>query len=213
MGTCLQYSLDFCLAWALIGKWTSRVLFPVPKGQWSRHGHAAALLQDYQCRTLGLLRRHVLPEQEALPSLVMMPGIAPVFSLPGDRMFQAGARLPATSYYACVWGAKTGMAGALATIAPEGWPAMLGTVGKPPMWASVGLRPVVGTTIDLKVQPPPLSEREKLLLLSCWQQWDPAGVLGGCRSARSPLSKSSILFCRCLYQHSQPICTLPSQSR
>ena len=31
MGTCLQYSLDFCLAWALIGEWTSRVLFPVPK--------------------------------------------------------------------------------------------------------------------------------------------------------------------------------------
>ena len=32
MGTCLQHSLDFCLAWALIGEWTSRVLFPVPKG-------------------------------------------------------------------------------------------------------------------------------------------------------------------------------------
>ena len=31
MGTCLQYSLDFCLAWALIGEWTSRVLFPVPR--------------------------------------------------------------------------------------------------------------------------------------------------------------------------------------
>ena len=24
MGTYLQYSLDFCLAWALIGEWTSR---------------------------------------------------------------------------------------------------------------------------------------------------------------------------------------------
>ena len=43
MGTCLQYSLDFCLAWALIGEWTSRVLFPVPKGPWPRHGHAGAL--------------------------------------------------------------------------------------------------------------------------------------------------------------------------
>ena len=39
MGTCLQHSLDFCLAWALIGEWTSRVLFPVPKGPWPRHGH------------------------------------------------------------------------------------------------------------------------------------------------------------------------------
>ena len=75
---------------------------------------------------------------------------------------------------------------ALATIAPEGWlpmaAAMLGTVGKPPMWACVGLRPVVGTTVDLKVQPPPLSEREKLLILSCWQQWDPAGIRGSALS-------------------------------
>ena len=74
----------------------------------------------------------------------------------------------------------------LASIAPEGWlpmaAAMLGTVDKPPMWARVGLRPVVGTTIDLKVQPPPLSEREKLLLLSCWQQWDPTGVQGSALS-------------------------------
>ena len=45
---------------------------------------------------------------------------------------------------------------ALASIAPEGWlpmaAAMLGTESKPPMWANVGLRPVVGTTIDLKVR-------------------------------------------------------------
>ena len=61
--------------------------------------------------------------------------------------------------------------------------AMLGTVGKPPMWANVGLRPVVGTTIDLKVQPAPLLEREKLLLLSCWRQWNPAGVQGSALSS------------------------------
>ena len=48
MGTCLQHSLDFGLAWALIGEWTSRVLFPVPKGPWPRHGHAGALLQNYK---------------------------------------------------------------------------------------------------------------------------------------------------------------------
>ena len=189
MGTCLQYSLDFCLAWALIGEWTSRVLFPVPKGQWPRHGHAGALLQDYQCRTPRIVAwARAAFEQGALPSLVMMPGIAPVFSLPGDRMFQATGVEPGFQRPAIMrayGGAKTGMAGALATIAPEGWlplaAAMLGT-GKPPMWASVGLRPVVGTTIDLKVQPPPLSEREKLLLLSCWQQWDPAGVQGSALS-------------------------------
>ena len=49
------------------------------------------------------------------------------------------------------------------------------------MWANVGLRPVVGTTIDLKV-PTPLSDREKLLLLSCWQLWNPAEVQGSALS-------------------------------
>ena len=191
MGTCLQYSLDFCLAWALIGEWTSRVLFPVPKGQWPRHGHAGALLQNYQSRTPRIVAwARAAFEQGALPSLLMMPGIAPVFSLPGDRMFQATGVVPGCQRPAIMHaygGAKTGMEKALATIAPEGWlpmaaAAMLGTVGKPPMWACVGLRPVVGTTVDLKVQPPPLSEREKLLILSCWQQWDPAGIRGSALS-------------------------------
>ena len=75
-------------------------------------------------------------------------------------------------------GAKVGMERSLASIAPEGSlpmaAAMLGTVDKPPMWASVGLRPVVG--------PPILSEREKLLMLSCWQQWDPTSVPGSALS-------------------------------
>ena len=66
-----------------------------------------------------------------------------------------------------------GMERSLASIAPEGLlplaAAMLGAVDKPPMWTSVGLRPVVGTTIDFRVLPPTLFEREKLLMLSCWQ--------------------------------------------
>ena len=90
MGTYLQYSLDFCLAWALIGGWTSRVLFPVPKGPWPRHGHAGALLQNCQCRTPRIVAwARAAFEQGALPALLMMPGIAPVFSLRGDRMYQA----------------------------------------------------------------------------------------------------------------------------
>ena len=105
-----------------------------------------------------------------------MPGLAPVFSLPGDRMFQAteitvGHQRPAIMH--AYGGAKVGMERSLASIAAEGWipmaAAMLGTVDKPPMWASVGLRPVAGTTIDFRVLPPILSEREKLLMLSCWQ--------------------------------------------
>ena len=190
MGTCLQYSLDFCLAWALIGEWTSRVLFPVPKGPWPRHGHAGALLQNYQCRSPRIVAwARAAFEQGALPSLLMMPGLAPVLSLPGDRMFQAtevsnGLQRPAIIH--AYGGAKVGMERNLASIAPEGWlplaAAMLGTVDKPPMWASVGFRPVVGTTIDFRVLPPILSEREKLLMLSCWQQWDPISVPGSALS-------------------------------
>ena len=104
-------------------------------------------------------------------------------SLPGDRMFQAtevagGHQRPAIIH--AYGGAKAGMERSLASIAPEGWipmgAAMLGTVDKPPMWASIGLRPVVGTTIDFRVLPPILSEREKLFMLSCWQQWDATSV-------------------------------------
>ena len=184
MGTCLQHSLDFCLAWALIGEWTSRVLFPVPKGPWPRHGHAGALLQNYKCRSPRIVAwARAAFEQGALPSLLMMPGLAPVLSLPGDRMFQAtdvagGHQRPAIIH--AYGGAKAGMERSLASIAPEGWipmaAAMLGTVDKPPMWASFGLRPVVGTTIDFRVLPPMLSEREKLLMLSCWQHWDATSV-------------------------------------
>ena len=72
-------------------------------------------------------------------------------------MFQAtevtnGHQRPAIMH--AYGGAKVGMERSLASIAPEGWlpmaAAMLGTVDKPPMWASVGLRPVVGTTIDFQ---------------------------------------------------------------
>lgn len=111
------------------------------------------------------------------------PSNAPVFSLPGDRMFQStdivqGFQRPAIMH--------AYMEKALASIAHEGWmplaAAMLGTVGKPPMWATIGLRPVVGTTLDLKVAPIPLSERERLLLLSCWQRWEHAGMPGSALS-------------------------------
>ena len=104
-------------------------------------------------------------------------------------MFQAteiteGRQRPAIMH--AYGGAKAGMERSLASIAAEGWipmaAAMLGTAGKPPMWASVGLRPVAGTTIDFRLLPPSLSEREKLLMLSCWQQWDAAGVPGSALS-------------------------------
>ena len=66
--------------------------------------------------------------------------------------------------------------------ASEGWvplaAAMVGTVGKKPMWAGLGLRPVVGTTVDIKISPRPLEHRELVLLLSCWRRWDHGSVSG-----------------------------------
>ena len=109
----------------------------------------------------------------------------PIFSLPGDRMFQAtgichGKQRPPIMH--AYGGAKVGMAQALQSIASEGWiplaAAMVGTVGKKPMWADLGLRPVVGTTVDIKIWPHPLEHRELVLLLSCWGRWDHGSISG-----------------------------------
>ena len=103
----------------------------------------------------------------------------PIFTLPGDKMFQATGlcshkqRPPIMHAYG---GAKSGVAQALQSIASEGWiplaAAMVGTSDKPPLWADLGLRPVVGTTLDIKLGPRPLEHRDVALLLSCWKRWD-----------------------------------------
>ena len=83
VATCTQYSVDFCLAWALIGEWTSRILFPVPKGPWPRHGHAGALLRRYQARSPRMVAwARATFEQGALPSLLFLQGLVPIFTLP-----------------------------------------------------------------------------------------------------------------------------------
>ncbi len=114
-----QYSLDFCLAWALIGEWTSRLLFPVPKGPWPRHGHTDALLPEYRTRSPRLVAwSRAAFEQGALPSLLLLQGLVPIFTLPGDKIFQIQStgicqgrqRPPIIHAYG---GAKTGMTQAL----------------------------------------------------------------------------------------------------
>ena len=184
VATCTQYSIEFCLAWALIGEWTSRILFPVPKGPWPRHGHAGALLKKYQARSPRIVAwARTSFEQGALPSLLFLQGLMPIFTLPGDRMFQAGGlgsnRQRPRNMHA-YGGAKIGMAQALHSIAREGWiplaAAMVGTVGKQPSWADLGLRPVVGTIVDIKLWPRPLKHRDVVLLLSLWKCWDHESV-------------------------------------
>ena len=79
----------------------------------ARHGHAGALLQNYKCRSPRIVAwARAAFEQGALPSVLMMPGLAPVLSLPGDRMFQAtdvagGHQRPAVIH--AYGGAKAGM--------------------------------------------------------------------------------------------------------
>ena len=88
MATCTQYSLDFCLAWALLGEWTSRILFPVPKGPWPRHGHAGRLLPEYQARSPSIVAwARACFEQGALPSLLLLQGLVPIFTLRVTKCF------------------------------------------------------------------------------------------------------------------------------
>ena len=93
----------------------------------------------------------------------------PIFTLPGDKMFQAtglGSHRQRPPIMHAYGGAKSGMAQALQSIASEGWiplaAAMVGTIGKQPLWADLGLRPVVGTTLDIKLGPRPLQHRDGL---------------------------------------------------
>ena len=103
MGTCLQYFLDFSLAWTLIGEWTSRVLFPVPKGP---------------CPDIG-------PPSELSMSLISHRGVDPCrlwtrnppliaddawhcTSLQSPRRSYVSGRPADTSYYACLWGSQGG---------------------------------------------------------------------------------------------------------
>ena len=212
VATCTQYSVDFCLAWALIGEWTSRILFPVPKAPWPRHGHAGALLRQYQARSPRIVAwARATFEQGALPSLLFLQGLVPIFTLPGDKMFQAtglGSHRQRPPIMHAYGGAKSGMAQALQSIASEGWiplaAAMVGTVGNQPLWADLGLRPVVGTTLDIKLGPRPLQHRDVALLLSCWKRWDFRSVadsaintwLKGANTAYGPDCEDSPYF-RC----------------
>ena len=54
LGTVAQHSIDVIIAWALIGEWSSRVLFPPPEGQWPRHGHPQCIGELYLQRAPSL---------------------------------------------------------------------------------------------------------------------------------------------------------------
>ena len=78
MATCAQYSLDFCLAWTLIGEWTSRILFSVHKGL----GH-----------DIDMLLRSCLSVAPGVPAL--LPGPEPLSNKVPCHLFSCykGSRL------------------------------------------------------------------------------------------------------------------------
>ena len=69
-------------------------------------------------------------------------------------------------------GAKKEMPTSLATLAKSGWipmaTAMVGSASSPPLWTGNDWRPILGTSVDTRILPPPLSAKESLLLLSQW---------------------------------------------
>ena len=172
-----RFSVDWALAWALIGEWTIHHLFPPPKsGKWPRYAHVDGLEEGFHHRSPSLVTwARACFEQGALPSLSVLPGAVEIRSLPGDKMFQAthvvdGFQRPCVLHG--YGGAKSSMPTSLPVLAGCGWTvlaaALLGTTAKPPLWTQDGFRPVIGTTIDTKIVPSPISGKEESLLLSRW---------------------------------------------
>ena len=52
--------------------------------------HAGRLLPEYQARSPSMVAwARACFEQGALPSLLLLQGLVPIFTLPGDKMFQS----------------------------------------------------------------------------------------------------------------------------
>ena len=112
------------------------------------------------------------------PSLLCLPSQGrSLLVLPGDGMFQAqrvvnGKCRPVILHG--YGGAKKEMPTSLATLAKFGWipmataMAMVGSASSPPLRAGNDWRPILGTLVDTRILPPPLSAKESLLLLSQW---------------------------------------------
>ena len=112
-------------------------------------------------------------EQGSLPSLLALPGEASLLALPGDGMFQA-QRVVSRKCRPVILhgygGAKKEMPTSLAKLLKLGWirmaTAMVGSASFPPLSTGNDWRPILGTSVDTRILPPPLSAKESLLLLS-----------------------------------------------
>ena len=175
-GHAMDTSLDWAVAWSLVGEWTTRTIFLPPKGEWPRQGHPKNLLPPYEQRSVPMLTwARACFEQGSLPSLLALPGEASLLVLPGDGMFQAQRLVDGKCRPVILHGyggAKKEMPDSLAALAKYGWipmaEAMVGTASSPPLWTGQDWRPILGTSVDTRILPPHLSNKESLLLLSQW---------------------------------------------
>ena len=56
---------------------------------WPRHGHTDALLPEYRARSPRFVAWTRAAFERALPSLFVLQGLVPIFTLPGNKMFQS----------------------------------------------------------------------------------------------------------------------------
>ena len=177
-GTVAQHSIDVIIAWALKGEWSSRVLFPPPEAQWPRHGHPQCIGDLHMQRAPSLTAgARACFEQGALASILYLPGIVPVFTLPGAPNvpeYKYTHKCPTTSDPTRIWWSEGtyGVSSSNITLARmDPYRALVGTVKRPPMWATNDLRVTAATSIDFVIRPNPLTQKEDLLLLSLWRRY------------------------------------------
>ena len=81
----MDSSLEWTIAWSLIGEWTSRELFLPPKGTWPRNCHPAKFHMPCDQRSTPVHTwARACFEQGSLPSLLAIPGKAAMLVSPGQ---------------------------------------------------------------------------------------------------------------------------------
>ena len=167
-----RYTVDWTAAWALVGEWASRELFPPFGGEWPKHGHDGKLVDHFKDRRPGLVGwARAAFEQGALPALVMLPG-----EVESDSIFQATHIIPGYMRPAVVHGyggAEVDLPTSLPALSAMRWTtlgaSLVGTIGSLPQWCkkdsgdSVRLAP--GCDVGFQA----LTLQEEICLLGLWR--------------------------------------------
>ena len=80
-GHTMDTSLDWAVAWSLVGEWTTRTIFLPPKGEWPRQGHPKNLLPPYEQQSVPMLTWLELALSKDLsPRCLLFLGMPPCWS-------------------------------------------------------------------------------------------------------------------------------------